>query len=312
MAGELIEVAPNLRVFVRGWLHGNVVLITRGEQAPALIDTGYCTGTAELIETFEAATGQPITALRDILLTHVHSDHAGGCAELQRRYGCRVHASAVCRTLIEAWDERRLWLGRTGQAMEPFTVDAELPLDSVVEFGPSWRVIPLPGHATGGVGLFDESQGLLVAGDALWQDGIGILRPQIDGDAVFEQAEAALDTIEGLNPRVVVPGHGRPFSDVATALAKARRRLARWRDDPQAHRQNLTRTFIAFWLLAHSGEALAAFEAALRDFFEEMIEGAGVPFGPWREQVLAGLERHQLSSVRDGRVFPGQGIRSES
>lgn len=200
MAGELIEVAPNLRVFVRGWLHGNVVLITRGEQAPALIDTGYCTGTAELIEAF----------------------------------------------------------------------------------------------------------------DALWQDGLGILRPQVDGDAVFEQAAAALDTIEGLNPRVVVPGHGRPFRDVAAALAKARRRLARWRDDPHAHRQNLTRTFIAFWLLAHSGEALAAFEAALRDFFEEIIEETGVPFAPWRERVLAGLERHQLSSVRDGRVFPGQGIRSES
>jgi len=238
----------DIQVMVRGWLHGNVVLLA-GDR-PTLIDTGYHTGAEALFEAMGAHLGVAATGLHAVVLTHVHSDHAGGVAAL-RAGGARnvlAHADAAC--LTDPWDPRGLWLVGTGQVLPRFSVDRHLEADEVVVLGNyPWRVIHTPGHATGGISLHQAELGILVSGDALWEDGFGMLLPWFDGPDVADEAAVALDAIEAANPRVVIPGHGRPFTDISGALARARSRLYHLRTRPDRLRHAALRTLTAFFSL---------------------------------------------------------------
>jgi hypothetical protein len=71
------------------------------------------------------------------------------------------------------------------------------------------------------------------------------------GESGFDAAQHALDLIEGLRPRLVLPGHGEAFTDVAAALAASRRRLEAFRAAPEKHHQYATRALVTYHLLEH-------------------------------------------------------------
>lgn len=246
-----------VRPLVRGWIHGNVVVVVdpaRPERVD-VVDTGYGTGLAEL------AAALPAPARR-LALTHVHADHAGGAAALQA-LGAEVHAHADAAALVARWDRRGLWLEGTGQALDPFAVN--VPLGGAVRLGGRpWQVIHTPGHATGGVSFFDPNDRVLITGDALWEDGFGLLDPWVDGEQVMDEAATALDRLARVDARWVIPGHGPPFTDLVGALARARARLAhlsRHRDRLQAQ---VVRNGLGFFRLAHPDAEPAAVEAVAR------------------------------------------------
>ena len=77
--------AAGLTVFERGWLSSNNVLLTdpADPRAPAvLVDSGHCTHAAQTVALVARALGG--RPLGRILNTHLHSDHCGGNARLQR------------------------------------------------------------------------------------------------------------------------------------------------------------------------------------------------------------------------------------
>ena len=76
-----------MQVFERGWLSSNNVLFI-GKEETALIDTGYATHAPQTLAlTRHALQGRPLDR---IVNTHLHSDHCGGNALLQRTYGPRT------------------------------------------------------------------------------------------------------------------------------------------------------------------------------------------------------------------------------
>lgn len=243
----------DLRVLVRGWLHGNCLLTRSGD----LVDTGYHTGVPQLRAALRAHGGAPLAR---VVLTHVHSDHAGGVAALVAEKGARVEAHADAAALVAAWDRRRLWLDATGQELPRFAVDGALG-EAVALAGRTWAVLPTGGHATGGVSLWCEALGVLVTGDALWEDGLGVLDPWVDGEGVYAAAWAALDRLEATGARVVVPGHGPPFTDLAGAVGRARSRVERWHRDRAALRRQVLRSGVGFWRLLHPEATPAAVAA---------------------------------------------------
>ena len=97
--------------------------------------------------------------------------------------------------------------------------------------------------------LFDAAAGLLLSADALWENGFGVVFPELVGESGFAEVGATLDLIASLPVRLVVPGHGAPFADVAAALARARSRLAGWRADPARHARHAARVLVKYHVM---------------------------------------------------------------
>ena len=79
--------AAGLTVFERGWLSSNNILFTAADQT-ALVDSGYATHAAQTVALVARRSG---AAARPLINTHLHSDHCGGNAALQRAYRCADH-----------------------------------------------------------------------------------------------------------------------------------------------------------------------------------------------------------------------------
>jgi glyoxylase-like metal-dependent hydrolase (beta-lactamase superfamily II) len=71
----------------------------------------------------------------------------------------------------------------------------------------TFTVLHLPGHSPGGIGLLDEHAGLLLAGDAVYDDD---LLDDIPGASVPDYL-ATMTRLLTLDCRLVLAGHGAPF-----------------------------------------------------------------------------------------------------
>jgi hypothetical protein len=69
------------------------------------------------------------------------------------------------------------------------------------------------------------------------------------GEDGFGPTRATLSLIERLQPRAVLPGHGRPFDDVARALASSRERVSAFERHPERHAHHAARALLMFHLL---------------------------------------------------------------
>jgi glyoxylase-like metal-dependent hydrolase (beta-lactamase superfamily II) len=243
-----VPLPPTLRVFERGWLSSNNVLLYDDPASATLVDTGYVSHAAQTVALVTSALGG--RRLARIVNTHLHSDHCGGNALLARTFGARIaippgHADAVAR-----WDDDVLSFRATGQQCERFRHDEVIRPGECIRMGErDWEVHAAPGHDPNSIVLWDAADGVLISADALWQHGFGAIFPEIEGDSGFTEQAAMLDLIEGLAPRLVIPGHGAPFADVTAALARARRRLEALAADPARNARQVAKVLIKFYLL---------------------------------------------------------------
>jgi len=256
-----MNLPPAIRILERGWLSSNSVLLL-GPEDTALIDSGYATHAGQTLALVRAALdGRPLDRL---LNTHLHSDHCGGNALLRSALGCRVTIPALEAAKVAAWDEDALSFRATGQQCPRFAFDSTLaPGDSLVLGGLRWEVLAAPGHDPHALLFFCAQEGVLVAGDALWEDGFGVIFPELAGEPGFDEVGATLDLIAGLDARVVVPGHGAAFTDVAGALERARRRLDYLSADPLRNARNAVKVLLKFLLLERQAIPLAGLPDSL-------------------------------------------------
>jgi glyoxylase-like metal-dependent hydrolase (beta-lactamase superfamily II) len=250
----------SVRVFERGWLSSNNVLFTGADTA--LVDSGYATHAAQTLALVRHALGaQPLGRL---INTHLHSDHCGGNAALQAAYGCRTAIPAAEADTVRAWDEDALSFKATSQQCERFTFDETLaPGDTLELGGLHWQVLAAPGHDPHALLLFCPAHGILIAGDALWENGFGVIFPEVAGEPGFDAQRATLGLIAGLDARLVIPGHGRVFNDVGAALARAAARLDYLAADPRRNAENAVKVMLKFLLLERQAVALADVPALL-------------------------------------------------
>ncbi|WP_322051152.1 MBL fold metallo-hydrolase [Paraburkholderia bannensis] len=258
-----VALPASLRVFERGWLSSNNILLVDDERT-ALVDTGYATHAAQTVALVQHALAG--RALDTIVNTHLHSDHCGGNARLQAQWRSETLIPAASARAVREWDEARLSFSATGQTCERFTFTGTLAPGMRLKLGGiDWDVIGAPGHDPDSLMLYASEPRVLISADALWEHGFGVIFPELEGASGFAEQHAVLDAIARLDVETVIPGHGAPFSDVGAALERAYSRLAWLRADPSRNAKNALKVLIVFKLLEVRAMTFAALEAMLAD-----------------------------------------------
>ena len=192
----------------------NCYLITDGSKA-ILVDTASRQNSDQVLAECDKYE------MKLIVLTHVHFDHAENAALLSKRYGIPVAIHPKDEELFESFDNQPLKSsGLVGRAVLGISLKVlkntpvEKP-DNLIfvrdgedlgAYGFDAKVMELPGHTLGSIGVDVEEKHLLV-GDALdnWiRPGVGHLF--YDRDALERSAEK----IRALGDRTIWYGHGKP------------------------------------------------------------------------------------------------------
>ncbi|XP_043206469.1 endoribonuclease LACTB2-like isoform X2 [Amphibalanus amphitrite] len=160
----------------------NTYLVGTGKRR-VLVDTGS-SGVPEYVDRLEGVLREADVQLQEIVITHWHSDHVGGLADLRRRLG-DIPARKFPRP--EAAD---------APGVEPLN-DGEV----ITTEGATLRVVHTPGHTTDHVVLHMSEGNVIFSGDCI----LG------ETTAVFEDLAdymASLELLLQLRPSAIYPGHG--------------------------------------------------------------------------------------------------------
>ncbi|EJL85061.1 Zn-dependent hydrolase, glyoxylase [Polaromonas sp. CF318] len=296
------DLPPGLHVFERGWLSANNILFTGGDET-LLVDSGYCTHAPQTLALVESVLGpRPL----DILInTHLHSDHCGGNAALQARYlDLRTFIPPGHAQQVADWDPVALTYLPTGQLCPQFGFTRALQPGRSVLFGTEmWEVHAAPGHDPHSLIFFEPRRRVLISADALWENGFGVVFPELEGADAFSEVAATLDLIERLNPKTLIPGHGRVFAYAPQVLERARQRLDSFVSNPSRHAHHAAKVLLKFKLLETQRQDFDAFaQWAIETPYFMQIKGkffADVPAHAWIEQLSAELVAAGVAQ-RDG------------
>ncbi len=290
-----IPLPDGVQVFERGWLSSNNILLTDADSA-TLVDSGYATHAAQTLALVNRALAGRM--LDRLVNTHLHSDHCGGNAALQARYpDLSTLIPPGLAEPVSHWRDADLSYVPTGQTCPPFAITGLLVPGSTHRWAASqWEVHAAPGHDPHSVILFNPEHRLLISADALWQNGFGVVFPELEGIAGFDDVAASLDLIERLNPRTIIPGHGPVFADTAGALQRARRRLESFAQTPDKHARHGAKVLLKFKLQEFGRISRADFLAWAQGvpYMQSLHRsyGEGTALEVWLMQLLADLAQN--------------------
>jgi glyoxylase-like metal-dependent hydrolase (beta-lactamase superfamily II) len=240
---------PQLEVFVRDWLSANNILL-KSKEGHVLVDSGYVLNVPRTLELLTAEGALGSEPLAQVVNTHCHSDHMGGNAALARLYGCPIAVPEGEAPLIETWDQMALFLEFADQEAERFRPDRSLAAGTTETWGGlEWQVIAAPGHDMRALVFYNPEHRILISGDALWGNGFGFVMPPEYEPEGIPAARATLEALARLDIRVVIPGHGEPFTDVGAALDRSMRRLEAFEADPLRLTRHAPRVILTYALL---------------------------------------------------------------
>ena len=298
---------PQVHVFVRDWLSSNNVLL-KGRDGHVLIDSGYTRHAAFTLALLATPQGLGEAPLAKLVNTHCHSDHMGGNAAIRARYRCPIALPEGEAPLIDEWNETALLLGYCDQRVERFAYDEIIrPGETRVWGDLEWRALAAPGHDMRALVFYNPEHRILVSGDALWENGYGFVMPREIDPRALPAARATLDMIAALDIRVVIPGHGEPFSEVGAALERALSRTAALEADSMRAARLALKSILSFALLDQRRLSLAGLPAYVdrigmyRDFNARFFGLSPAALARW---LVAELTRVGAARCEDGWLVP--------
>ncbi len=231
---RVLEDVVRVRVEHPGTYIGHVNLyLLELEEGRLLVDTGFRQTAAELARSLREIIGN--SRLKEVVLTHIHNDHTGGVREVRAVFTpeMRMHRKEIemvgfMRSVVESggYQLRALGLdeGLRRDVLDFFRINLQYlsidyePLKGGEEFesvAGRWRVIPTPGHTPGHVTLFDVKRRVLISGDHLLPNETSNVSfyPVEEYDALRSYLQSLVLT-ESVGPELVLPAHGKPFTNV--------------------------------------------------------------------------------------------------
>jgi glyoxylase-like metal-dependent hydrolase (beta-lactamase superfamily II) len=246
----------------------------------ALVETGPTSCRAALLRAVGAAGVAP-EEVRDILVTHIHLDHAGGLgaaasgfpnARLYAHEAGVAHLADPTRLVASArrvWGEAsdRLW-GPVVPA-PPARLQALRGGERLALRGGELRVLATPGHARHHLSFFDTALRAVLAGDSagVRLERASRVRPAVPPpDLDLEQLFASLEAMRQVDPRRVLLSHFGPTPGGAADLVAYRAVVERWRDAALAAARERPEP-------AYVAHRLAELDAAGPDDLESLVSG---------------------------------------
>lgn len=298
--------AAGLRVFERGWLSSNNVLFAGdGRNEAVLVDSGYCTHASQTLALVRQALGA--APLDRIVNTHLHSDHCGGNHVLQQAFGCRIDVPLGEIDRVDRWDESMLTYRDTGQQCPRFVRTGAVRGGDEIQLGATrWRAIAAPGHDPESIVLYQPELELLISADALWENGFGVVFPELEGLGAFGDVRRTLNALAALPVKWIIPGHGSPFQGLEGAIARAHRRLDGFVADPVRHSRHAAKVLIKFHLLEVQRQTLVALlewlEATRFMRLSHAAQFSSVDFRAWCFELMQELVASRAIAMRDEEV----------
>ena len=294
---ETIRFPAGMQVFERGWLSSNCVLFA-DDSGATLIDSGYVTHADQTLALVNRALEHHRTPrLRRVINTHLHSDHCGGNALLARRTRCEIVIPEGNAFGVRNWDQRFLSFEATGQHCDRFDFTDTVSAGDVLTLGGrEWEALAAPGHDVDSLMFHCEDEGILISGDAIWEDGCGAMFPTANPKTLGEDFSAAFETlelVESIDARVIVPGHGAPFTDVDGALDRVRSRLRRLAADPARNGRHVAKVLLKYRLLDDRRMSVDTVRRMFRDVpaIEHANRDIGLPTSVLADRTMDDLVR---------------------
>jgi hydroxyacylglutathione hydrolase len=208
----------------------NVYLLQEPEGGVTVFDAGI-DGMAPKI----AAAAAPLGGIKRVVLGHADPDHRGAAPAL----AAPVYCHEAERDAAESDETFRSYfdLTRLRPYARPFYVKmlptwdgGAVTIAGTVADGDEiagFRVVELPGHAPGQVGLFRESDRLALVSDTIYtldiqtgrKGGPRIPHPAFDEST--ERASASISKLAELEPAIVWTGHADPVTGDVTGQLRA-------------------------------------------------------------------------------------------
>lgn len=225
-----------------------------GDHSWVLVDAGVA-GTGATRGIIKAAARRFGEEARPaaIVMTHGHFDHTGALEELAERWDAPVYAHELELPFLNGSAAYPAPDSSVGGGMMaklsgfyprgPVDVSRwlrPLPNGGSVPEMPGWQWIHTPGHTPGHISLWREADRSLIAGDAFITTrqesayAVATQKPEMHGPPMYytqdwESARTSVEELAGLEPELVVTGHGPAMQ--GDEMREALRTLARSFDD---------------------------------------------------------------------------------
>lgn len=218
---------------LKGIRGANVYLLdTSGELT--LIDTGL-KGQADKILTKIQDVGFDAGRLKNIIITHAHSDHAGSAKALAEKTSARVLAHQheipflektrslpAASRLAALFTRLEKWIM---PAVQPVSVQKSLKDGENLDILSGLQVIQTPGHTPGAICLYQPKQKILFCGDTLFNQNPATGRKglRLPIKAFTSDQETARKSVEKLTEfsiETLFFGHGEPIMEKGTERLK--------------------------------------------------------------------------------------------
>lgn len=214
MSKDMPTWAPFEIITIRG-IMGVCHLVIDDHKEAVLLDTGLV-GEPWQIAWQLRRRGLPATAIKAILLTHGHLDHAGNLAWARRFTSAPIYAHPTEQAHIDGtfpYEGTARWCGRlerTGYRIlryRPVKIDRLIADGDELPFWGGLRVVHLPGHTLGHCGFYSVRHDLLFSGDLFASYFFNTHLPPPILNAAPHLLHDSLKRVIQLNPRFIVPQH---------------------------------------------------------------------------------------------------------
>jgi len=105
-----------------------------------------------------------------LILTHLHPDHVFYASKIKERTNCKILIGINDKDLSILFKHFPTWMGRK---IEEFRIDQTLNDGELIKTGSyELKVLSLPGHTLGSIGLYDKNHQILFSGDVIFPGGL--------------------------------------------------------------------------------------------------------------------------------------------